>query len=310
MNRTDRLLAIVLEMQARGNVRAEDLARSFEVSKRTIYRDITALSEARVPIIASPGTGYRLMEGYFLPPLSFTPDEAAMLVVGAQAVQFVVDTAYREAATMALRKLEAVLPPASREHVQELHRSMRIFGGWASETDAAKLVALREGILSRRPVRMRYHSPQYEAPSERDVEPYSLQYYRNVWHLDAFCRLRQEMREFRLDRIDGLTLLAETFTRDDQLMERSRRNRERSVVVRVRFAPGSLRWVREERHWGYVADEGDGVLRFAVERPADIVPWLLRWGASAEVIEPDAVRAAIAGEAHRIANMYSAALRH
>src|SRR2546430_4197634 len=82
MNRTDRLLAIVLELQGKGRQRAEDLAATFETSKRTIYRDIQALGEAGVPLISVPGRGYSLMKGYFLPPLSFTTDEATMLLLG------------------------------------------------------------------------------------------------------------------------------------------------------------------------------------------------------------------------------------
>ena len=70
MNRTDRLLAIVLELQGKGHQRAEDLAETFETSKRTIYRDIQALGQAGVPLISTPGRGYSLMKGYFLPPLS------------------------------------------------------------------------------------------------------------------------------------------------------------------------------------------------------------------------------------------------
>src|SRR5260221_14708001 len=78
MKRTDRLLAIVLELQGKGRQRAEDLAATFETSKRTIYRDIQALGEAGVPLISMPGQGYSLMKGYFLPPLSFSSDEATM----------------------------------------------------------------------------------------------------------------------------------------------------------------------------------------------------------------------------------------
>jgi predicted DNA-binding transcriptional regulator YafY len=306
MNRTDRLLAIVLELQARGGARAEDLARTFEVSKRTIYRDITALSEARVPIIASPGTGYRLMEGYFLPPLSFTPDEAAVLVLGVHAVRFAVDTRYRQAVQMALRKLDAVLPREARERVQELHESMRIFGGWASAEDTDKVAALRAAILERRVTHIQYQSPRDEHPIEREVEPYSLAYYRGVWHLNAYCRLRTAMREFRLDRIDGLAVLDETFERDPERAEQVRHRHDAGLLVRVRFAARMLRWVREERHWSFHGEEPDGVMRFAVEEPADIVPWLLRWGDAAEVIEPDSVRAAVAEEARRITNIYSA----
>src|SRR5207248_11641794 len=82
MNRTDRLLAIVLELQCKGRQRAEDLASTFETSKRTIYRDISALGQAGVPLISVPGRGYALMKGYFLPPLSFSADEATMLLLG------------------------------------------------------------------------------------------------------------------------------------------------------------------------------------------------------------------------------------
>jgi predicted DNA-binding transcriptional regulator YafY len=310
MNRTDRLLAIVLELQARGGARAEDLARTFEVSKRTIYRDITALSEARVPVVASPGTGYRLMEGYFLPPLSFTPDEAAMLVLGAHAVRFAVDAPYREATYAALRKLEAVLPPDSRARVQELYQSMRIFGGWASAEDADKMGALREAILQRRVVRLKYHSPRDEGPLDRDVEPYSLIHYRNVWHLHAWCRMRRDIREFRLDRIDALAVLDERFERDPARAERRRERQRPPLTVRVRFLERVLRWVREERHWSLRGEEPDGVMVFAVEEPGDIAPWLLRWGSAAEVLEPPMVRRAVAEEAERIANMYSQVLSY
>jgi predicted DNA-binding transcriptional regulator YafY len=95
MNRTDRLLAIVLELQAKGFQRAEDLAATFEVTKRTIYRDMMALSESGVPLISMPGQGYSLVEGYFLPPLSFTTDEAIMLLLGANFVGKNVDAQCR-----------------------------------------------------------------------------------------------------------------------------------------------------------------------------------------------------------------------
>src|SRR5438034_11136074 len=101
MNRTDRLLAIVLELQGRGRLRAEDLAATFETSKRTIYRDIQALSESGVPLLAVPGQGYELMEGYFLPPLSFTTAEASMLLLGSDFVAQNFDAEYRAVAESA-----------------------------------------------------------------------------------------------------------------------------------------------------------------------------------------------------------------
>ena len=110
MNKTDRLLAIVLELQGKGRQRAEDLAATFETSKRTIYRDVLALCEAGVPIISIPGQGYSLMKGYFLPPLSFTTEEATMLLLGSDFMARNFDAQYRLAAESASRKIGSVLP--------------------------------------------------------------------------------------------------------------------------------------------------------------------------------------------------------
>src|SRR5258707_10617861 len=120
MNRTDRLLALLLELQAKGQQRAEDLAATFEVSKRTVYRDMLALDEAGVPLISIPGQGYSLMEGYFLPPLSFSSEEATMLLLGSQMMALNFDAQYREAAWAAERKIAGVLPKHLREEVHYL----------------------------------------------------------------------------------------------------------------------------------------------------------------------------------------------
>jgi predicted DNA-binding transcriptional regulator YafY len=118
MNRTDRLLAIVLELQAAGRRRAEDLAAIFEVGKRTIYRDIQALCEAGVPVISTPGQGYTLQEGYFLPPLRFSPDEALILLLGSDAMAQSFDAEYRVATESAGRKIAGALPENLRDEVR------------------------------------------------------------------------------------------------------------------------------------------------------------------------------------------------
>ena len=125
MNKTDRLLAIVLELQSQGRLRAEDLAATFEVSKRTIYRDIQALSEAGVPVVAVTGQGYSLMEGYFLPPLNFSSDEALMLILGSDFMAQNFDTPYGAAALSACRKIELVLPDALTNEVNYLRENIR-----------------------------------------------------------------------------------------------------------------------------------------------------------------------------------------
>src|SRR5512142_3168782 len=125
MNKTDRLLAIVLELQGEGWQRAEDLAETFETSKRTIYRDMLALGEAGVPVVSVPGQGYSLVEGYFLPPLSFTTDEAIMLLLGSDFVAQNVDALYQSAAQSASKKIEAVLGADLLEEIRYLQRSIQ-----------------------------------------------------------------------------------------------------------------------------------------------------------------------------------------
>src|SRR5437899_8757308 len=132
MNRTDRLLAIILELQGKGRQRAEDLAETFETSKRTIYRDIQALGEAGVPVLSVPGRGYSLMKGYFLPPLSFTTDEATMLLLGSDFMAQNFDAQYRTAAQSASRKIEGILHEKLSEEVHYLQDSIRIV--WGSDT--------------------------------------------------------------------------------------------------------------------------------------------------------------------------------
>src|SRR3954470_7797157 len=118
---------MLLELQARGTVRAEDLAAQFEVSVRTVYRDMDALAQGGVPLVATPGTGYRLMEGYFLPPLAFTESEAALLVLGGEFVKQRVDNELRSSAATALSKLASVLPQERRDEVARWQSELMFF---------------------------------------------------------------------------------------------------------------------------------------------------------------------------------------
>src|SRR5437868_8293576 len=117
MNRTDRLLAIVLELQARRYTRAEDLAAQFEISVRTVYRDVLALCESGVPVISTPGYGYSLAPGYFLPPLTLTPDEAGTLSLASSFVGEQHAAPYKQSVDTASKKIEKLLPESTPREV-------------------------------------------------------------------------------------------------------------------------------------------------------------------------------------------------
>ena len=313
MNRTDRLLAIVLELQRAGKRRAEDLAATFETSTRTIYRDMEALSEAGVPIIAVPGQGYALMEGYFLPPLTFRTDEATMLLLGSDVMAQQFDAQYRAAARAAAAKIEAVLPERSRAEVDSARESIRLFAP-ARPGEAELLQHLRGAILSRTTIRFRYtaRNPGAAPPPFREVDPYALIHVQGAWHVTGYDHARRDTRTFRLNRIEDLTSLARTFVRPaDFAFRRQRDGDARNLTVRALFDAETARWVRESPSFFTVAEEGsaDGLLvTLAVRQERDVLQWLLSWGRHVRVLEPESLVRIIAEEAAAMLEHHCASL--
>jgi predicted DNA-binding transcriptional regulator YafY len=317
MNKTDRLLAIVLELQRRGRQRAEDLAETFETSKRTIYRDILALCEAGVPIISVPGQGYSLMEGYFLPPLSFTTEEATMLLLGSGFMARNFDAQYRAAAESASRKIESVLPENLRNDVHYLQSNIRFVGNMAAldSREQEKLQQLRRALLDRNTIRFRYHTRHSDdepgSSHMREADPYGLGFLFGGWYLTAYCHMRQDMRNFRLDRMEELELLSCTFTRPPNFQAfRGQEDHSRNITVRVLFNREVARWVREGRSYFVTAEEEtkDGLLvTLMVRRQSEIVQWLLSWGSHVRVLEPASLREQLAREAQAMLCNYQVA---
>jgi predicted DNA-binding transcriptional regulator YafY len=309
MNRTDRLLAIVLELQGKGEQRAEDLAATFETSKRTIYRDIQALSEAGVPLVAVPGRGYSLLEGYFLPPLSFSVDEATMLLLGSDVMAESFDAQYRAAAQAAFRKIAGVLPEPVRIDVQRLRESILfVIPKPAHAPDvSASLQTLRRAILDRTAVRFRYHARNRNeeqarpAGGSRDADPYGLSHVENTWYLLAYDHARRAVRTFRLDRMEGLQVLTQRFTRPEGFVLGRRDPQETAhMTVRLLFTPEVVRWVRETPPFYTVAleDTAEGLLvTLRVRQEHDVAGWILGWGRNVRILEPDSLRQRVLEEA-------------
>ncbi len=310
MNRTDRLLAIVLELQAKGWQRAEDLAARFEISKRTVYRDLQALAELGVPVIAIPGQGYSLVEGYFLPPLSFTADEALILLLGGDFMARNFDAEYRQAAQTAISKIEAVLDDQRREEVRYLQRSL-LFVTASSSDQPEILLPIRRAIIQRRVVRFQYHARVTDeiggTQTFRDADPYALVYFSSHWYMVAYCHLRQDIRRFRIDRIDQLEVLRRAFARPADFSLQSRQSDERELTVRAIFDPAVVRWVQEDRSY-YVElmeEHDDGLLiTFKVRREDEVFQWLLGWGAHVRVLEPESLRQRLIAEAEAMLRTY------
>lgn len=205
MNRTDRLYAIVEELRASAPRRrsARELAERYEVSARTIERDIAALQQAGVPIYADVGRrgGYTLDKAMTLPPLNFTPAEAVAVAV---ALSRSADTPFAEASRSALAKIVGAMPEREAAAARELAGRVHLILP-ADDKPVQPSPLIEEAIVKRRVLDIDY-TDRNGAISRREVEPYGVLVGRDAWYLLGWCRLREATRVFRLDRIRHVVL--------------------------------------------------------------------------------------------------------
>ena len=198
MRRADRLFQIVQIIRGRRLTTAAMLARRLEVSERTVYRDVADLQHQGVPIEGEAGVGYRLGQGFDLPPLMFTVDEARALVASVRMAQVWQDPALAQASQVALGKILSVLPMTARVAAQ----SMAIYAppiGLEPEVQAT-LQTLREAAQAHQKVKLRYRDASDQF-TDRTVRPLGCFYWGKVWTLAAWCETRDGFRSFRLDRM-------------------------------------------------------------------------------------------------------------
>ena len=307
MNRVDRLMGYLLLFQSRGLMRAQDFSEQFEISERTVYRDIQSLCEAGVPIAAMPGEGYRLMEGYYLPPVTFTPNEARSLYLAiSMMVGLTTAGSTREAAKTALEKIKAVLPPASLQQIEALQAMIGFYAlpHTLLNFDDEIFLTLQQAIHNRQVVHLCYHTRHNNTVTERDVEPLELAYIERAWLLTAYCRLRQDQRVFRLDRIDDLQVRSERFLPREQQIRRFSTD---PLTVKIRFDAPVARWVRERQHFTFAAEESSAEGEVMVYRPhtfEQMEGWLLSWGDAIEILEPPVLRERVANIAKKMARRH------
>lgn len=315
MNKTDRMLAIVLELQRHKMLRAEDLAATFETSVRTIYRDIQALSEAGVSVVGAPGQGYSLMDGYFLPPVSFTVEEAVTLLIGTDFIEQWFDAHYGSKSRTSRRKIEAILPEPVRSEATRIRKSFRLL---ATVEDAGRiqekacLETIRRSIVEERKISFHYSKRIAEAggnrQSIRTVAPYGLVLHQGAWVLTGWCELRQDIRHFRLSRMTELIELEAGFKLPAEFdLEAYRPPDERNVRVRILVQPDLADKVKESNNYYLetIEDHEEGqLMTFRVRQPEELLHSVLSWGAGVVVLEPEGFRQRVRNELENMLKRY------
>jgi predicted DNA-binding transcriptional regulator YafY len=211
ISRLSRLTAILLKLQSKPLVAVDKLAEQFEVSKRTIYRDLDSLEKAGVPIIAVEGKGYSLMQGYNIPPVMFTESEANALIFGEKMIAKTKDESLINEFNKATDKIKSVLRSTEKEKADFLANRTIIGKNWKEERTSNYLSDIQKALTNFQVINIEYKK-ENEDTSKREVEPFAI--YHNTsenWVLIAWCRLREEFRSFRIDRIQKLTYQLEKF---------------------------------------------------------------------------------------------------
>jgi len=213
LKRITRLTAIVTQLQSTRLTTATALASKFSVSIRTIYRDIKTLEQAGIPILTQEGKGYALVEGFRLPPVMFDDDEANALFTAEHLVLKSKDSSLKEAYSSAMQKIRAVLTSKAKKKTETLSSRISVSPVGLKEAPSSSLMLIQNALTSNRVLDFVYESGGLHGPTRRQVEPFAFYFsLEENWLLIAFCRLRQDFRMFRLDRISAAKVLEETFT--------------------------------------------------------------------------------------------------
>ena len=208
MKRLHRLTALLIQFQSNKSLNVKVLSQLFQVSKRTIYRDIHALEEAGVPIGSEPGEDYFLLEGYQVPPVHFTAEEANALITAKAVIDQNSDGSLSKEFASATAKVRAVLRTNEKEQTYLLEN--RIAPSLPAKNLSHNLIQIQQAISNFTVLTIKYTTAN-AISSERDIEPLAIYFTQENWVLVAYCHLRKANREFRLDRISNLQITDENF---------------------------------------------------------------------------------------------------
>jgi predicted DNA-binding transcriptional regulator YafY len=211
MNRIDRLTAIIVQLQSKQFIKAEDIAERFEISMRTVYRDLKALEEAGVPIGVEAGRGYFLVEGYHLPPVMFTHDEANAFLVAEKLLEKSTDPSLLKKYQSALTKIRAVLKNEEKQLAENLEERISVSSFPGKQISGGFMVEILQAISKKVKLNISYHASSTDEVTLRLVEPIGIIYYGMDWHLIAYCNLRNDYRDFKVTRIKKLSLTKTPF---------------------------------------------------------------------------------------------------
>ncbi|TGD57596.1 helix-turn-helix transcriptional regulator [Flavobacterium humi] len=298
--RFDRIVAILIQLQSKKIVKAQEMADRFDVSLRTIYRDIRTLEASGVPIYSEAGVGYALVDGYRLPPVMFTREEAGSFIAAEKLMQKFTDATLGNHYTSAMYKLKAVLRSTDKDWVSTIESkvvmqpSRQLFNTKVPNT----LAFLFESIAEQKQVSLFYQAFDAEGVTERTIEPVGLFHDHNFWYVFGYCHLRKDYRQFRTDRIQEIRKTEILFTLEHQPLEtflQEKKNTAPTTKVQILVDQKIAKYLTEERKYhGFVSERTVGnriEMTFMCQNVEDgFARWYLMFGDYCDIITPERLK--------------------
>lgn len=311
MNRLDRLISILIQLQSKRIVKAREIAERFDISLRTVYRDIRSLEGAGIPIGSEAGVGYYLVSGYSLPPVMFTDEEANALLLGGKLIERMSDKSISNEFNSAMYKIKSVLNSSSKDNLELLDSSIKVSDAFAKSKNTY-ILDIQKAISQQQKITLDYYSFYNEEYTTRTVDPIGLYYYSNAWHLIAFCNLRKDYRDFKVDRISKILVTEKSFSisnhssLDDYI--KMIRTKFELILVKVKFRTSIAKLINEQKHYyGFVEEvvnkKGTEMI-FMISSLGLMARWLISFGKDVKVISPQKLEANIKKLIDELKNHY------
>lgn len=301
MNRIDRLTAILTHLQSKRTVRASELAARFEVSLRTIYRDVRSLEESGVPIIGEAGQGYSLVEGYRLPPIMFSREEALALLVAEKLVEKSLGEQSSKFFKEALIKIKAVLKSSEKDLLVEVQDTIQVLKSnpsLAMNKSSKVFHTILEAISEKKVLSTTYITFDPERRTERELEPVGMFHSYEQWYLIAFCLLRKDYRTFRLDRFTKLQVTDDSYSTAKHpslqaYLEKEAGERKLYQII-LEVPDGSMKYLTNSKYNnGFVSEKRIGnvtEMTFMNSSIEGFVRWVISLGDMVIVKQPEVLR--------------------
>lgn len=297
----DRLIGILSVLLQQEKVTAPELAELFEVSRRTINRDIEDLCKAGIPIatLQGAGGGISILEGYKVDATLLTSKDMQMILAGLRSLDSVSGNRYYS-------QLMEKLKPGASSFVSGRDSILIDLSSWYKDSLAPKIEMILDAIAEKEKLSFLYYAPK--GTSERMIEPYYLVFQWSGWYIWGWCGKQEDFRLFKLQRMDGLKILPERFAgREVPLPDLSAGNIfPGGIKVKALFEP-EMKWrLVEEFGSGCFEEQKDGRLLFYGDytNRENLISWLLTFGGKVELLEPEDVREMVLDIAKRIVDIY------